>query len=351
MTEVAEKAPVEAPAQKAEPTRAKMEGVDRAAVLLLALGEDDAARVLKHLDPREVHRVGTAMAALRSVNMGQISMVLNAFLETVTGQSGLAIGASEYIRKMLIGALGEEKSRTLVDRILGGTTAGLDKLKWLDARTIAEFMMHEHPQIQAIVLSSLEPEQAAEVLGFMTDPEAKVDVLTRIATLDSVPPNALSELNAVLEEQVSGKSLARFAQMGGARVAAEIMNKLGGKADEEILAGIRASNEELGNEIQDLMFIFDNLMDVDDKGIQVLLREVSTDNLVLALKGAEESLKEKIFTNMSKRAADLLKDDLENKGPVRVSEVEAAQREILVIARRLADAGEIVLGGSGEELI
>lgn len=351
MSEVAEKAPVEAPAQKAEPTRAKMEGVDRAAVLLLALGEDDAARVLKHLDPREVHRVGTAMAALRSVNMGQISMVLNAFLETVTGQSGLAIGASEYIRKMLIGALGEEKSRTLVDRILGGTTAGLDKLKWLDARTIAEFMMHEHPQIQAIVLSSLEPEQAAEVLGFITDPEAKVDVLTRIATLDSVPPNALSELNAVLEEQVSGKSMARFAQMGGARVAAEIMNKLGGKADEEILAGIRASNEELGNEIQDLMFIFDNLMDVDDKGIQVLLREVSTDNLVLALKGAEESLKEKIFTNMSKRAADLLKDDLENKGPVRVSEVEAAQREILVIARRLADAGEIVLGGSGEELI
>jgi flagellar motor switch protein FliG len=351
MSEVAEKASVETPPQKAEPARAKMEGVDRAAVLLLALGEDDAARVLKHLDPREVHRVGSAMAALRNVNMGQISMVLNSFLETVTGQSGLAIGASEYIRKMLVGALGEEKSRTLVDRILGGTTAGLDKLKWLDARTIAEFMMHEHPQIQAIVLSSLEPEQAAEVLGFMTEPEAKVDVLTRIATLDSVPPNALSELNAVLEEQVSGKSMARFAQMGGARVAAEIMNKLGAKVEEEILAGIRASNEELGNEIQDLMFIFDNLMDVDDKGIQVLLREVSTDNLVLALKGAEERLKEKIFTNMSKRAADLLKDDLENKGPVRVSEVEAAQREILVIARRLADAGEIVLGGSGEELI
>jgi len=351
MSEVAEKPPAEAAPKKAEPARAKMEGVDRAAVLLLALGEDDAARVLKHLDPREVHRVGSAMAALRNVNMGQISTVLNSFLETVTGQSGLAIGTSEYIRKMLVGALGEEKSRTLVDRILGGTTAGLDKLKWLDARTIAEFMMHEHPQIQAIVLSSLEPEQAVEVLGFMTEPETKIDVLTRIATLDSVPPNALSELNAVLEEQVSGKSMARFAQMGGARVAAEIMNKLGAKAEDEILAGIRATNEELGNEIQDLMFVFDNLMDVDDKGIQVLLREVSTDTLVLALKGAEERLKEKIFTNMSKRAADLLKDDLENKGPVRVSEVEAAQREILVIARRLADAGEIVLGGSGEELI
>ncbi len=351
MSEVAEKPAADAPAQKPEPPRQKMQGVDRAAVLLLALGEDDAARVLKHLDPREVHRVGAAMAALRSVNMGQISMVLNSFLETVTGQSGLAIGASEYIRKMLIGALGEEKSRTLVDRILGGTTAGLDKLKWLDARTIAEFMMHEHPQIQAIVLSSLEPEQAAEVLGFMTDPDAKIDVLTRIATLDSVPPNALSELNAVLEEQVSGKSMARFAQMGGTRVAAEIMNKLGSKAEDEILAGIRTANEQLGNEIQDLMFVFDNLMDVDDKGIQTLLREVSTDNLVLALKGAEEALKEKIFSNMSKRAADLLKDDLETKGPVRVSEVEAAQREILVIARRLADAGDIVLGGAGEELI
>jgi flagellar motor switch protein FliG len=252
---------------------------------------------------------------------------------------------------MLVGALGEEKARTLVDRILGGNTAGIDKLKWMDARTVADFMVHEHPQIQAIVLSHLEPEQAVEVLGFMTDTEAKIDVLSRVATLESVPPNALLELNAVLEEQVGGKSATRFAQMGGTQVAAEIMNKLGSGADEEILAGIRKTNETLANEIQDLMFIFENLMEVDDKGIQVLLREVSTDNLVLALKGAEEQMKEKIFANMSKRAADLLKDDLETKGPVRVSEVEAAQREILVIARRLADAGEIVLGGAGEQLI
>ncbi len=338
-------------AEKPKDNREKLPSVDRAAVLLLALGEDDAARVLKHLDPREVQRVGSAMASLRSVNMGQISGVLEAFLDTVSGQSGLTIGASEYIRKMLVGALGEDKARTLVDRILGGNTAGIDKLKWMDARTVADFMVHEHPQIQAIVLSHLEPEQAVEVLGFMTDTEAKIDVLSRVATLESVPPNALLELNAVLEEQVGGKSATRFAQMGGTQVAAEIMNKLGSGADEEILAGIRKSNETLANEIQDLMFIFENLMDVDDKGIQVLLREVSTDNLVLALKGAEEQMKEKIFSNMSKRAADLLKDDLETKGPVRVSEVEAAQREILVIARRLADAGEIVLGGSGEQLI
>ena len=351
MSEAAvESAPVAVRPQKEDP-REKMQSVDRAAVLLLALGEDDAARVLKHLDPREVQRVGSAMASLRSVNMGQISVVLDAFLDTVTGQSGITIGASEYIRKMLVSALGEDKARTLVDRILGGNTAGIDKLKWMDARTVADFMMHEHPQIQAIVLSHLEPDQAAEVLGYMTDAEAKVDVLLRVATLESVPPNALLELNAVLEEQVGGKSATRFAEMGGTRVAAEIMNKLESRAEEAILAGIRQSNETLANEIQDLMFIFDNLMDVDDKGIQVLLREVSTDNLVLALKGAEEPLKQKIFGNMSKRAADLLKDDLETKGPVRVSEVEAAQREILVIARRLADAGEIVLGGSGEELI
>jgi len=350
MSEAAVESPPATKPQK-DDNRDKMQSVDRAAVLLLALGEDDAARVLKHLDPREVQRVGSAMASLRSVNMGQISVVLDAFLDTVTGQSGITIGAAEYIRKMLIGALGEDKARTLVDRILGGNTAGIDKLKWMDARTVADFMMHEHPQIQAIVLSHLEPDQAAEVLGYMTDAEAKVDVLLRVATLESVPPNALLELNAVLEEQVGGKSATRFAEMGGARVAAEIMNKLESRAEEAILAGIRQSNETLANEIQDLMFIFDNLMDVDDKGIQVLLREVSTDNLVLALKGAEEPLKEKVFANMSKRAADLLKDDLETKGPVRVSEVEAAQREILVIARRLADAGEIVLGGSGEELI
>jgi flagellar motor switch protein FliG len=328
-----------------------MESVDRAAILLLALGEEDAARVLKHLDPREVQRVGSAMASLANIDTGQISVVMDAFLDTVTGQSGLTIGASETIRRMLVGALGEEKAGALLERILGGNTGGLDKLKWMDSRTVAEFILHEHPQIQAIVLSHLEADQAAEVLAYLTDTEAKVDLLMRIATLESVPPNALLELNAVLEEQVSGRPAARFAQLGGTKVAAEIMNNLEAGAEEAILAGIRASNETLGNQIQDLMFIFDNLLEVEDRGIQVLLSEVSTDNLVLALKGADDPLKEKIFSNMSKRAAELLKDDLEAKGPVRVSEVEGAQKEILIIARRLADAGEIMLGGSGDAMI
>jgi flagellar motor switch protein FliG len=201
------------------------------------------------------------------------------------------------------------------------------------------------------VLSYLEADQAAEVLSFLPDPAARAEAIVRVATLDSVPPSALQELNAVLEEQVAQRSSTRFAQLGGTRVAAEIMNNLESRAEEEVMERVREVNETLSEEIQELMFVFDNLLQVDDRGIQVLLREVSTDNLVLALKGADDALKEKIFTNMSKRAAELLKDDLEAKGPVRVSEVEAAQKEILVIARRLAEAGEISLGGGGDEMI
>jgi flagellar motor switch protein FliG len=325
--------------------------VDRAAILLLALGEQDAARVLKHLDPREVQRVGSAMAALANVDMSQIGNVVESFLDTVTGQSGLTIGASEYIRRMLVSALGEEKARTLLDRILGGNTAGLDKLKWMDPRTVADFIVHEHPQIQAIVLAYLEPDQAAEVLAYIADADVRADLLVRVATLESVPPNALQELNAVLEEQVTGRPASRMAQLGGTRVAAEIMNNLESKVEEEVMGLIRGQNETLSNQIQDLMFVFENLLEVDDRGIQVLLREVSTDNLVLALKGADEPMKEKIFKNMSKRAAELLNDDLEAKGPVRLKEVEAAQKEILLVARRLAEAGEIVLAGGAEEMV
>ena len=329
----------------------KIEAVDRAAIFLLALGEDDASRVLKHLDPREVQRVGAAMAALGNVDMNQVASVLRTFLDTVTGQSGLTIGSAEYIRKMLIGALGEEKARTLLERILGGNTAGLDKLKWMDPRTIAEFIVHEHPQIQAIVLSYLEADQAAEVLSFFPDAASRSEVIVRVATLDSVPPTALQELNAVLEEQVTKRSATRFAQLGGTRVAAEIMNNLESKTEEEVMNGVREADAALSEQIQELMFVFENLMDIDDRGIQVLLREVSSENLVLALKGTDDALKARIFANMSKRAAELLKDDLEAKGPVRVSEVEAAQKEILVIARRLSEAGELSLGGGGDEMI
>ncbi|MDH3641308.1 MAG: flagellar motor switch protein FliG [Gammaproteobacteria bacterium] len=323
--------------------------LDRAAILLLAVGEEQAAEILRRLEPREVQRVGAAMSALGTINNDQIATVVSTFLDTVSGESGLTVGANDYLRKMLTSALGEQKASSVMEKIVGGSVGGLDKLKWMDARAVADFIIHEHPQIQAIVLSYLEADQAAEVLGFLPDNAMRSDVIIRVANLESIPPGALQELSAVLDQQVSKQPPRRFAQLGGRRTAAEIMNNLENNAEEEVMESIRESDESLGDEIQELMFVFDNLNLVDDRGIQTLLREVSSENLVLALKGADEPLREKIFGNMSKRAAELLQDDMEAKGPVRVSEVEVAQKEILTIARKLADAGEIMLGGAGGE--
>ena len=333
---------LESPASAVEP-------LDRAAILLLAMGEDEAAQVLRHLEPREVQRVGSAMSALGTVDSNRIHSVVTSFLDTVTGQTGLTVGADEYLKKMLIGALGEQRAGSVMERILGSSLGGLDKLKWMDARAIADFILGEHPQIQAIVIACLEPDQAAEVFDFFPDNEHSSEIIRRVANLESIPPGALDELALVLEQQVDQQSSRRFAQLGGKRSAAEIMNNLDNTMSDLVMEGIRGNDETLCEEIQELMFIFDNLALVDDRGIQTLLREVSSDNLVLALKGADEALQEKIFKNMSKRAAELLQDDIEAKGPVRVSEVESAQKEILIIARKLADSGEIVLGGSGAE--
>ncbi len=328
---------------------AEMESLDKAAVLLLAMGEDEAAKVLKLLEPREVQRVGAAMSALGSVNTQQIDSVVSNFLEAVSGQSGLGLGANDYLKRMLVGALGEQRASSVLDRIVGGSMGGLDKLKWMDSRAIADFILHEHPQIQAIVLAYLEPDQAAEVLSYFPDDTTRSEVIMRVANLDSIPPGALQELSVVLEAQVGKQSSSRFAQLGGKRAAAEILNHLENKSEEAVMESIREEDESLSTEIQELMFVFDNLNLVDDRGIQTLLREVSSDMLVLALKGADEPLKEKIYRNMSKRAAELLQDDMETKGPVRISEVEASQKEILIIARKLSDAGEISLGGAGAE--
>lgn len=325
--------------------------IDQAAILLLALGDSEAAAILKRLEPREVQRLGAAMAGLTDISAERIGSVVDTFLESVSGRSGLTIGASEAIRRMLVSALGEEKAKSVLDRILDNNTDGLDKLRWMDPRNIAEFIVTEHPQIQAIVLSYLEASQAAEVLDYYPTNEMRSDVVMRVASLDSVPPSALQDLSAVLEEQVRGASATRFASLGGAKVAAEIMNNMDGGVGEEVLEGIRETDETLGEQIQEMMFVFENLLALDDRGVQTLLREVNTEVLVIALKGADNELREKIYSNMSKRAAELLADDLEAKGPVRVSEVDVAQKEILTIARRLADAGEIMLGGAGDEML
>jgi flagellar motor switch protein FliG len=331
---------------------AKLSKVDKAAILLLSLGETDAAQVLRHMGPKEVQRVGVAMAQMRNVHREQVERVMSEFIEVVGDQTSLGVGSDAYIRKMLTSALGEDKANGLIDRILlGGNTSGLDSLKWMEPRAVADVIRFEHPQIQAIVVAYLDPDQAGEVLGHF-DHKARLDIILRVSSLNTVQPAALKELNTILEKQFSGNSNASRTNLGGIKRAADIMNFLDSSVEGQLMDSIREVDEDLSGQIEDLMFVFNNLADVDDRGIQALLREVSSDVLVLALKGADENVKEKIFKNMSKRASELLRDDLEAKGPVRVSDVEAAQKEILTIARRMAEAGEIVLGGKGgEEMI
>lgn len=352
MAEGAASVPAAAPAAAPVQQQAiDIDRLDQAAILLMSIGEADAAEILKHLGPKEVQQLGHAMSMLRNVEQKEVEAVLASFLSEVRTLTGLGVGSDGYIRSMLISALGEDKANGLVDRILmGGSTSGLDTLKWMEARSVADIIRNEHPQIQAIVASYLDPDQAAEVLGIFPE-KIRLDIIMRIASLDVVQPAALQELNDILEKQFTGSNAVQSKSLGGYKTAAEIMNNVDSTIEAELMDAIKEIDEDMGGQIQDLMFVFDNLKEVDDRGIQALLREVSSEILILALKGSDETLQEKIFQNMSKRAAELLRDDLEAKGPVKVSEVEIAQKEILTIARRMADAGEIVLGGSGDQML
>ena len=322
-------------------------GVTKAAILLLTLGEQAASQVLKHMEPKEVQAVGSAMAAMKNVSKDQVSEVLADFCRTMEKQTGLGLGADDYIRNVLVQALGEDKAGNMIERILrGANTKGLETLKWMDARAVAEIIRLEHPQIIAIVLSYLDPDQAAEVLAYFPE-RVRVDVIMRIATIDGIQPVALAELNDIMEKQFSGNTNVKSSSVGGTKTAADILNFMDSSVEAEIMDNVKEVDADLGQQIQDLMFVFDNLNEVGDRDIQTILREISSDSLVLALKGADEPLKEKIFKNMSKRASEMLRDDLEAKGPVRLSDVEAAQKEILAVARRLAESGDISLGGSG----
>jgi flagellar motor switch protein FliG len=324
------------------------EGITRSAMLLLTLGENEAAEVLKHLGPREVQKLGTAMAALKSVPRSQVEAVVDAFYEET--QRGTPVTADEeYIRGMLTKALGDDRAANLISRIMqGGDTAGIEGLKWMDAPTVAELIRNEHPQIIATILVHLEYDQAGDILKLFTD-RLRNDVLLRIATLDGVQPTALQELNDALTRVLSGSANIKKTAMGGVRTAAEILNFVGTAHETAIIDNVREYDPDLAQKIIDEMFVFDNLIDVEDRGIQLLLREIQSESLILALKGANEAMREKVFRNMSQRAAEMLREDLESKGPVRLSEVESEQKEILKIARRLADEGQIQLGGKGED--
>ena len=324
-------------------------GVEQAAILLLSLGEKEAADVLKHLSAKDVQKVGAAMAQVANVSRGEVVDVISNFTAAVESQSSLGIGSDEFIRKTLINALGEDKAAGLIDRILlGHSSKGLEALKWMDSRAIAEMVRLEHPQIVAIILAYLESDQSAEVIAQLPE-NMRAEVLLRIATLDGVQPAALRELDLIMERQFAGNNSARTSTLGGPKCAANIVNLLEPRIETAVMEEITKADEVLGGKIQDLIFVFDNLVEVDDRGMQEILRQVPSDKLLLALKAADDALKEKVFKNMSQRAAEMMREDLASRGPVKLSEVEGAQKEILTVARKLAEEGTINLGGKGSE--
>ncbi|MCX8145609.1 MAG: flagellar motor switch protein FliG [Azovibrio sp.] len=325
------------------------DGVEKSAILLISLGEDHAAEVLKLLGPREVQKLGHAMASLKSVPRAKVEAVLDEFHTTAMEHGAVHVDTDNYIRSVLTKALGDDKASNLISRILqGGETSGIEGLKWMDAATVADLIKNEHPQIIATILVHLEHDHASEILTFFSE-RLRNDVVLRIATLEGIQPQALKELNDVMLRILSGSTNIKKTAMGGVRTVAEILNFIGTANETAVIDAIREYDPDLAQKILDEMFVFENLLDLDDRSVQLLLREIQSDSLVLALKGASEPLREKIFKNMSQRAAEMLREDLESKGPVRLSEVEAEQKEILKIVRRLADEGQIVLGGPGGE--
>ncbi len=325
----------------------ELQSTRSAAVLLLALGENEAATVLKHLDAKIVQRLGTAMSQLKSASREEVSEVIGTFVTTMDSQADIKVGSDDYIRRVLTDALGDEKASGIIDRIqVGRKSKGLDVLKWMEPRAIVEIIREEHPQVLAIIISYLDADLAAKVLAELPD-DVQTEVLMRIAQLDGVQPAALGKLDEMIEQQIAGKGGSMSANLGGPKTAASILNFM----PATVLEGLRQIDEPLTTKLQDLMFTFADLVGVDDKGIQALLREVDSAKLVIALKGADAPLVDHMLKNMSSRAAEMLKDDMEARGPVRLSEVEAAQKEILMVARKLADAGTIVIAAGAEEYV
>jgi len=323
----------------------QLPGTQRAAILLMGLGEQDAANLLKQLDADEVQKLGLAMAELQEVSREQMTSVFANFIGIVDGKPDTAASSLDYVRRVLTQAVGKPKADLLLDRVATGQPGqGIESLKWMEAKAVAQIVTAEHPQIGALVLSHLSPEQSAGILALL--PEAmRTEVLLRIATLAEVPQSALNELDQLVAKQANAPAPVPLRQIGGAKTVASILNAMSKDKSSEELGKIEQADGELHQAIKDLLFIFDNLLSVDDRGIQTILRDVGSDTLALALRGAEPDVQDKIMRNMSKRAAEILRDDMEARGPVKLAEVEAAQKEIVVIAQRLAEEGTINLGG------
>jgi flagellar motor switch protein FliG len=325
------------------------EGVNKAAMLLMSLGENEAAEVFRFLAPREVQKIGGAMAALKNITRSDIEGVLHSFVKEAETHTALSLDSDEYIRTVLTKALGEDKAGGIIDRILhGGDTSGIEGLKWMDSGAVAELIKNEHPQIIATILVHLDRDQASEILECFTE-RTRNDVLLRIATLDGIQPGALRELDDVLTALLAGTDNLKRSPMGGVTTAAEILNYMSSQFESSVIENVRNYDAELAQNIVDQMFTFDNLLDLDDRSIQQLLKEVESETLIVSLKGAQTALRQKFLSNMSQRAAELLSEDLDARPPVRLSEVEAEQRKILQVVRNLAESGAISLGNKADD--
>ncbi|MBQ0131677.1 MAG: flagellar motor switch protein FliG [Comamonas sp.] len=324
-------------------------GLNDAAILLMSLGEEEAAEVFKHLSPKEVQKLGETIARMRGVSKEKVDFVIARFTDDCAAQSLLVEDASDYVKSVLRRALGDDKAALLLDRILqGGDVSGIESLKWMDPVSVAELLRNEHPQIVAAILVHLEYDQAAAVL--MQLPERmRSEVVLRVATLEGIQPSALKDLNEVLYKVLAGGDKIRKTSLGGVKTAAEMINLLGGNADVAILDTIRNYDSDLAQKIMDKMFVFDDLVKLDDRSLQLVLREVASETLIVALKGGSMEVRDKILANMSMRAAAALREDLEARGPMRLSEVETQQKEILKVVRRLADENQITIGGGVED--
>jgi flagellar motor switch protein FliG len=324
-------------------------GIEDAAIILMSMGEEQASEVFKHLLPKEVQRLGETIAKLKAIPRERYESVVENFLKLAEAEHMLVADSDEYVRSVLRKALGEEKASLLLERILAGNdVTGIESLKWMEAQSVAELLRNEHPQIVAAILVHLEYDQSSQILKLLPD-RMRNEALMRVATLDGIQPAALKDLNEVLSNVLSGSDRARKSQLGGVKSAAEILNMMGSSVETSVLDYIRESDGDLAQKIMDNMFTFDDMIKLDDKAIQMVLKEVQSESLVISLKGATPELRERIFKNMSSRAAETLREDLETRGPVRVTDVEAEQKEMLKIVRRLVEEGEISLGGGSDD--
>jgi flagellar motor switch protein FliG len=328
------------------------EGLNDAAILLMSLGEEEAAEVFKHLSPKEVQKIGETIARTRAVSRNKLDQVINRFSQDAAQQSLLVTDTSSYVRSVLKRALGDDKAALLIDRILqGGDVSGIESLKWMDPISVAELLRNEHPQIVAAILVHLEPEQSAAVLMQLTDRQ-RSEIMLRVATLEGIQPTALKDLNEVLFKVLAGGDKVLKSSLGGVKAAAEIINLMGSGVDTMVLESIRGYDVDLAQKIMDKMFVFEDIgKKLDDIAIRMVLREVASETLIVALKAASNDLRDKILGNMSTRAAASLREDLDARPPMRLSEVEAQQREIVKIVRRLSEEGQIVLGGGPNDAL